>query len=45
MMHGPCGAHNPKCACMEDGRCSKHFPKDFAEQTMENVDGYPVYRR
>jgi hypothetical protein len=21
MMHGPCGALNDKCACMQDGEC------------------------
>ena len=45
MMHGPCGLQNPKCPCMGNGRCKKHFPKDFSEETMENVDGYPVYRQ
>ena len=45
MMHGPCGLHNPKCGCMDNGRCSKHFPKDFSEETAKNVDGYPMYRR
>ena len=45
MVHGPRGLHNPKCPCMDNGRCTKHFPKDFTDETMQNVDGYPVYRR
>ena len=44
MMHGPCGVANPNSPCMEDGKCTKKFPKDFTEVTME-CDGYPQYRR
>uniref|UniRef100_H3G5R8 Helitron helicase-like domain-containing protein n=1 Tax=Phytophthora ramorum TaxID=164328 RepID=H3G5R8_PHYRM len=45
MLHGPCGAANPSCACMKDGKCTKGYPKPFAEATRTNVNGYPVYRR
>ena len=45
MMHGPCGTSNPNSLCMVDGMCSKKFPKDFAEQTFADSDGYPQYRR
>ena len=44
MMHGPCGVANPNSPCMEDGKCTKKFPKDFMEVTME-CDGYPQHRR
>ena len=44
MMHGPCGVANPNSPCMEGGKCTKKFPKDFTEVTME-CDGYPQYRR
>eukprot|EP00794_Sanderia_malayensis_P017120 gene17120-biopygen14739 len=45
MMHGPCGILNPSCICMQEGKCTKKFPKDLAQQTELNVNGYPLYRR
>jgi hypothetical protein len=45
MMHGPCGDLNDKCVCMQDGKCSKHFPKDFQEETVLDKDGFALYRR
>jgi hypothetical protein len=33
------------CVCMEEGKGKKDFPKSFIEETKENVDGYPRYRR
>lgn len=50
MMHGPCGDVNPKCPCMKDSAdkkskvCSKLFPKSFQEETVHEVNGYPLYR-
>ena len=45
MIHGPCGVQNPSCVCMEDGQCKKKFPKQFRDETAENINGYPAYRR
>lgn len=45
MIHGPCGPPNPKSPCMEDGKCSKQYPKEFCEKTVQLADGYPKYRR
>ena len=45
MVHGPCGVLNPVCICMEDGKCKKDFPKAFNATTIENLNGYPVYKR
>jgi hypothetical protein len=33
MLHGPCGAFHPSCACMVNGACSKGYPKTFQPQT------------
>jgi hypothetical protein len=41
MLHGPCTPER----CIKNGRCSKRYPKQFAEETTWNEDGYPVYRR
>ncbi|GMF54544.1 unnamed protein product [Phytophthora fragariaefolia] len=45
IMHGPCGAANPSCACMKDGKCTEGYPKSLAEVTPGNVNGFPVCRR
>ena len=43
MVHGPCGDKECKAKCMADGKCTKHFPKDFCEQTVYSENGYPLY--
>ena len=45
MIHGPCGPHHPTAACLKDGKCSKHYPKPFAETSILNPNGYSTYRR
>ncbi|XP_044575238.1 uncharacterized protein LOC123259042 [Cotesia glomerata] len=45
MIHGPCGNLNLSSPCMVDGKCTKRFPKDFTNDTVTHVDGYPIYRR
>ena len=45
MVHGPCGARNSKAACIENGLCSKRYPRAFVESTSMDQDGYLVYRR
>ena len=45
MVHGPCGQLNKKSPCMDQNKCTKDYPKAFVEETQENVDGYPLYRR
>ncbi|XP_070052773.1 uncharacterized protein [Nicotiana tomentosiformis] len=45
MMHGPCGTARKSSPCMQNGRCTKHFPKKFVSSTTIDEDGYPIYRR
>lgn len=45
MIHGSCGILSPNSVCMEEGMCRRRFLKDFREETMENLNGYPAYRR
>ncbi|XP_072080874.1 uncharacterized protein [Arachis hypogaea] len=45
MIHGPCGFARKDSPCMENGKCIRHFPKEFVETTSIDDDGYPIYRR
>ena len=45
MVHGPCGLMNANSPCMDNGICTKDFPKDFCHSTIAEVNGYPKYRR
>ncbi|KAL3651503.1 hypothetical protein CASFOL_004505 [Castilleja foliolosa] len=45
MMHGPCGIARKSSPCMADGKCTKHFPKQYSETTVIDDDGYARYRR
>ena len=45
MVHGPCGCINPNFPCMQDGRCSKKYPKQYITETQLGADSYPLYRR
>ncbi|KAL8134972.1 hypothetical protein AgCh_009840 [Apium graveolens] len=45
MIHDPCGAANPRCACMMNGKCNKLCPKSFSDVTTMDENGYALYRR
>ncbi|CAG7725418.1 unnamed protein product [Allacma fusca] len=45
MIHGPCGNLNTHSPCTDAGKCNKQFPKCFRNETNENENGYPAYRR
>ena len=45
MLHGPCGAAFPNAPCMEGGECTKHYPREWQDDTTLPQDGYPLYRR
>ncbi|GFW59074.1 helitron_like_N domain-containing protein [Trichonephila clavipes] len=44
MIHGSCGTLNMS-PCMNNGKCTKRFPKPCQTDTITNIDGYPSYRR
>jgi hypothetical protein len=44
LTHGPCGP-GTNSPCMQDGRCTKGYPKDFCESTILRDDSYPTYAR
>ena len=37
MLHGPCGVLNKNCACMVDGECRFHYPRQFYEATNKEM--------
>ena len=43
MIHSPCGSIRRNAPCMRDGKCTKKFPKAFAEFTTTGNDSYPIY--
>ncbi|CAG8679417.1 12934_t:CDS:2, partial [Cetraspora pellucida] len=45
IVHGSCGAHNPKAPCIENGKCQKKYPKSFNDMTSMDLDSYPLYAR
>ena len=46
MVHGPCGrALDRNAPCMQDGRCTKRYPRPFVAETQLGEDGYPAYKR
>ena len=45
MLHGPCGVNNINAPCMVDRKCSKHYPREFCEETTITPDKYPEYKR
>ena len=45
VVHGPCDCINPNSPCMQDGRCSKKYPKQYITETQLGADSYPLYRR
>ncbi|XP_026435506.1 uncharacterized protein LOC113333209 [Papaver somniferum] len=44
MIHMPCALYVDS-VCKKDGKCKKRFPKEFAAETLEGQDSYPVYIR
>ena len=45
MVHGPCGSINPQSLRMQEGYCSKKYPKQYISESQLGADSYPLYRR
>ena len=45
MVHGRCVCINPNSPCMQDGRCSKNYPKQYIAEIRLGTNSYPLYRR
>ena len=46
MLHGPCGKDYPNAPCMDNGKCSKNFPKEFHKETIVDPENYyAIYKR
>lgn len=44
-IHGPCGNINRNSPCMNEGHCTKTFPKQFQDKTIVTESSYPLYMR
>nr|GEV40318.1 putative reverse transcriptase domain-containing protein [Tanacetum cinerariifolium] len=45
MLHRPCGKDARYAPCTNNGKCSKHFPRSFLEESFLEEEGYPNYWR
>ena len=42
MIHGPCGKFNMTSPCMDNGKCTKRYPKDFLQDT---INGFFIFNK
>ncbi|XP_026471532.1 uncharacterized protein LOC113375801 [Ctenocephalides felis] len=45
MIPSPCDTLTIMSPCMVNGKCTKHSPKSFQNDTITDIDGYPAYRQ
>jgi hypothetical protein len=45
MMHGPCDGARLFSPCMDKGKCTKYYLKDFKGTMTIDDEGYPRYKR
>ncbi|XP_019086331.1 PREDICTED: uncharacterized protein LOC109126890 [Camelina sativa] len=45
IIHCPCGPMNKDSVCMNNGKCTKFFPKPYMDNTIVDDASYPIYRR
>ncbi|GFW47946.1 hypothetical protein TNCV_2401331 [Trichonephila clavipes] len=45
MIHGPYGACNPASPYIQNGKCTKKYPRELIKETVHSDKGYTLYRR
>ncbi|GFT32792.1 hypothetical protein TNCV_2815021 [Trichonephila clavipes] len=42
MIRGPCEARNPASPCMQNGKCTKKYPRELIREIVHSDNGLPV---
>ena len=45
MIHDTCGKYKSTKSCIVNDKCKFHYPRAFCSHTLQEKDGYPIYRR
>ena len=44
MIYDPCGKYSSIKSCILNDKCKFHYPRTFCSQTLEDKDGYLIYK-